>query len=352
MKIQIKNKQIGIKQIAIMVLPAIALIMGYFAYEKHFGEIQLSHHNNNVETLPLPETKDTVKISSSKSDIYRDYDIRKNEEERKKNNPYYDVDIFGDEIKKEKSENEVTQNNDILSNKTNSYTQNTQPVPVYNSVTISNQKVSSGTSSNANQKVVKDDRPLYLQKNEPLKNEVTQQNNDVQTSSEAPRRRTNTSGSSSYNNSSSPLEIKAVIDNSNRDVKAGSTVRIRITENCNVSGIEIPKNTIISGIANFNNERVQINVNSINYNGQILPVALSAFDMDGIEGIYVPGGINQEIKEDAARSAVGSTNKGITVAVPMIGSISTGAINKKVQDPSVKISDGHKIILKKGKVHN
>ncbi|MFN4083980.1 MAG: conjugative transposon protein TraM [Bacteroidia bacterium] len=347
MIIKIKDKQIGIKEIAIVFLPAIALIMGYFAYEKHFSDKQLTHNNNYVEALPLPETKDTVKISSLKSDIYRDYDLRKYEEERKKNNPYYNVDIFGDEIKKEKSENEEIQNEDIFSKKTSTIS---QPVPVFNYGSSSNQKNSSGTTSN--QKTVKDDRPLYVQKYEPLKNEETQQNNDIQTSSEAPRRRTNTSSSTSSNNSSSPLEIKAVIDNSNRDVKAGSTVRIRITENCNVSGVDIPKNTIISGIANFGNERVQIKVTSINYNGHILPVSLSAFEMDGIEGIYVPGGINQEIKEDAARSGAGSVNKGVTIAVPMVGSISTGAINKKVQDPSVKISDGHKIILKKGKVHN
>lgn len=138
--------------------------------------------------------------------------------------------------------------------------------------------------------------------------------------------------------------IQAVIHNGNKTVKSGSTVRLRTTEVCTINGIEIPNNTVISGIAQLSGERAKISITSIKYNGELLPCKFTIYDNDGIEGLFVPGGVNQEIKESTANSAV---SEGAThFSIPVIGSVSTNAFKKKMQDPSVLIYDNHKVTLR------
>ncbi|MBE7443018.1 MAG: conjugative transposon protein TraM [Flavobacteriales bacterium] len=151
-------------------------------------------------------------------------------------------------------------------------------------------------------------------------------------------------GSSNKSTGKTTGIIQAVIHNGNKTVKSGSTVRLRTTEACTINGIEIPTNTVISGIAQLSGERAKISVTSIKYNGELLPCKFTIYDNDGIEGLFVPGGVNQEIKESTANSAV---NEGAThFSVPVIGSVSTNAFKKKMQDPSVLIYDNHKVTLR------
>lgn len=151
-------------------------------------------------------------------------------------------------------------------------------------------------------------------------------------------------GSSNKSTGKTTGIIQAVIHNGNKTVKSGSTVRLRTTEVCTINGIEIPNNTVISGIAQLSGERAKISVTSIKYNGELLPCKFTIYDNDGIEGLFVPGGVNQEIKESTANSAV---NEGAThFSIPVIGSVSTNAFKKKMQDPSVLIYDNHKVTLR------
>ena len=136
--------------------------------------------------------------------------------------------------------------------------------------------------------------------------------------------------------------INAVVQNQKREVKSGSTVKIRIKMPLTVNGITIPANTILSGIAKLSNERVKITISKILYAGKIYSCNFSVYDIDGIEGIYIPGGLNQEIAKDQANQEVSRT----TVNVPLVGSVSTNLGRKKIQDPSVTIPNGYKILLK------
>ena len=66
------------------------------------------------------------------------------------------------------------------------------------------------------------------------------------------------------------------------------------------------------------------------------------YDNDGIEGLYVPGGL--EIEKDVANEGIEETSAHVNI--PVIGSVSTGAFKKKVQDPSVRVYDNHKVTLR------
>lgn len=136
--------------------------------------------------------------------------------------------------------------------------------------------------------------------------------------------------------------VNAVVHNEHA-IKSGGTIRLRITEETKIGDTKIPANTYISGIANFTAERVLITVTSINLSGKLVKTNLNAFDTDGIEGVYVPGGIKEEISQDGVNQTIQQTS----VNVPVIGRITTNALSKKANDPVVNIPSGYQILLKK-----
>ncbi len=159
------------------------------------------------------------------------------------------------------------------------------------------------------------------------------------------RRNENSMGNMNAKTSStlnSTEKINAVIHNDNKLVKAGNTIRIRIIEDCVISGNPIKTNTMISGIAEFTAERLKVVVTSINYEGKMFACNFVIYDNDGIEGLYVPGGL--EIEKDVANEGIEETSAHVNI--PVIGSVSTGAFKKKVQDPSVRVYDNHKVTLR------
>lgn len=93
--------------------------------------------------------------------------------------------------------------------------------------------------------------------------------------------------------------IKAIIDENVKGFQ-GSRIRIRLLDD-----IKIGKNTIIKKgaylyalISGFEAQRVKLTISSIINNAKILPVDLSLFDMDGIEGLYVPESAFRQFTKD------------------------------------------------------
>ncbi|MDR2627344.1 MAG: conjugative transposon protein TraM, partial [Dysgonamonadaceae bacterium] len=68
----------------------------------------------------------------------------------------------------------------------------------------------------------------------------------------------------------------------------GQNIRLRLLESLRVGKMIIPRNTLISGTAKIQGERLDITVHSVEYAGQILPVELSVYDLDGQRGIFIP----------------------------------------------------------------
>lgn len=136
--------------------------------------------------------------------------------------------------------------------------------------------------------------------------------------------------------------IHAVIHNGNKAIKTGSTVRIRIVEDCIINGNEIKKNTMVSAIANLTAERIELKISSILYGGNYINTKLLVYDMDGIQGAYVPGGIKQVAKEDVSSEGVNDLSKN----VPVVGGFASDIFKKSVKEPSAILYDNHKINLK------
>jgi len=133
---------------------------------------------------------------------------------------------------------------------------------------------------------------------------------------------------------------------------SGATVKLRLLSDICVAGRVVPKNNFIYGTASMNNERLNITVTGIRYMNLLLPVALSVYDMDGMEGIYIPGAISSEVAKQSSDNAL--QNIGINSLDPSIGAQAAGAgiqaakslISKKVKLVRVTVKAGYRVLLK------
>lgn len=143
----------------------------------------------------------------------------------------------------------------------------------------------------------------------------------------------NQDGTSSY--------IKAVI-HTQQKIKHGSTVRMRITENCKIGGQNINANTIIYGVASIGQERVNISIRSINSGRSIITANMAVYDNDGIEGIYIPG----LVRHEAARESVNEGLSGVKVDLPVVKNVPVNVTRKENQQQSATLTNEYRIILK------
>ena len=104
-----------------------------------------------------------------------------------------------------------------------------------------------------------------------------------------------------------PNYVKAVID---EDIKGylGSRIRFRLLEDVQAGRYVIPKGTILYGqISGFTLQRVNLNVVSVLLDGNILPINLSVFDIDGMQGLYVPASAFREMMRELGTNSVQGT---------------------------------------------
>ena len=145
--------------------------------------------------------------------------------------------------------------------------------------------------------------------------------------------------------------IEAVIEET-QTVVSGSVIKFALKNDVYVNGIAVPQGTFLYGTASLQNERLNISIAYIHYANNLLPVALSVYDMDGLPGIYIPGSINRDVANQTGSEAVG--NFGISSFDPSLGAQAANAsiaaakalINKKVKQVKVTIKAGYSVLLK------
>jgi conjugative transposon TraM protein len=74
----------------------------------------------------------------------------------------------------------------------------------------------------------------------------------------------------------------------NQTILNGQNIRLRLMENIRAGKTLIPCNTLVSGTTKIQGERLDITINSVEFAGQILPVELTVYDLDGQRGIFIP----------------------------------------------------------------
>jgi len=145
--------------------------------------------------------------------------------------------------------------------------------------------------------------------------------------------------------------IEAIVQET-QTIVAGATVKLRLADDIYIGGVHIPKNSFVYGTASLSGERLQITVPSIQYNNHLLPVSLAVYDMDGLNGIYIPGSINRDVSKESADQAI--TGMGMTTLDPSLAAQATTAgiqaakslLSKKVKLIKVTLKAGYKVLLK------
>ncbi len=140
-----------------------------------------------------------------------------------------------------------------------------------------------------------------------------------------------------------PILIQAVV-HTQQEVYEGSIVKLRTISPTIIDGKTIPINTLIYGAVSIANERVSISITSIPLGGSFIPLALKAFDKDGMQGVYIPGLAVQEMRKEAVGEVISSSQASLNV--PVIGGVPLNTARIRNQKISAILTDGYAITLK------
>lgn len=154
-----------------------------------------------------------------------------------------------------------------------------------------------------------------------------------------------TSNSSTANTIAAEIPEEQVLVN-------GAIVKLRLLNDVYIRGTLVPKNQLLYGVASLKGERLDIEISSIGYHGQILPVALSVYDMDGQQGLYIPGAITRDVAKQSADQGIETMNFGTYDASLGAQAATAGIqaaktlIGKKIKLVKVTVRAGYRVMLR------
>ena len=132
----------------------------------------------------------------------------------------------------------------------------------------------------------------------------------------------------------------------------GATIKLRLLTEVYINGILIPKDNFVFGKVSLTGERLTISIGSIRYHNSLLPVTMSVYDLDGMDGIYIPGAITRDVAKQSTDNALQSVV--LNAVDPSIGAQAAGAgietaktlISKKIKLLRVTVKAGYHVLLK------
>lgn len=149
--------------------------------------------------------------------------------------------------------------------------------------------------------------------------------------------------------------IKACVHDA-QTVIGETGVRLRLLEDAQTPNRTIPKGTIVTANAKFQTGRLQLKITSIELEGNIIPVDITIYDLDGQQGLYVPyssemnaltemagnmsqtGGTSVMLTQSAGQQAAADLSRGVVQGI-------SGYFAKKVRTPKVTLKAGHQVFL-------
>lgn len=90
-------------------------------------------------------------------------------------------------------------------------------------------------------------------------------------------------------------------------VLSGNRVKLRLLEDCTISGQKVPMGSFVYGICTLGGERLKIEVSQLPVQGGFLPVELSVLDLDGLSGLYIPDQASRKVTKNVTGSVRSTT---------------------------------------------
>lgn len=103
-----------------------------------------------------------------------------------------------------------------------------------------------------------------------------------------------------YEGAKRPFRCMFVRD---QKITSGQRVTLRLLEDYVEGGVRIPANTHLAAICKIG-DRLELQVRSLEMNGRIIPLALDAYDTDGLQGIYCPETSAAKSRQRASQDAI------------------------------------------------
>ncbi len=149
--------------------------------------------------------------------------------------------------------------------------------------------------------------------------------------------------------------ISAVIAG-NQSVTNGQSVKLRTTEPMWIGNRLIPRNTVLVGAARLQDERLEIEISSVECQGSIYDVELKVYDSDGQEGINIPNSMEtdalHEIGANMGSTMGSSINISTDAGAQIVSDVGRGLINgvsqyltKKMRTIKVHLRSGYRVML-------
>lgn len=149
--------------------------------------------------------------------------------------------------------------------------------------------------------------------------------------------------------------IKACVHDA-QTVVGETGVRLRLLEPAQTPSRTIPTGTLVTANAKFQGGRLQLKITSIELEGNIIPVDITIYDIDGQQGLYVPyspemnaltemvgnmsqtSGTSLMLTQNAGQQVAADLSRGVVQGI-------SGYFAKKVRTPKVTLKAGHQVFL-------
>lgn len=136
----------------------------------------------------------------------------------------------------------------------------------------------------------------------------------------------------------------------------GKELQLRLQEPMRVGSMLIPAGTVLTGSAKIGGERLHIVITSIQYADNVIPVEMEVYDMDGMQGIFVPNSDEVTAMKEIAAGMGTSMGSSITItddagsqlAADLGRSVIQGTsqfFSKKMREVKVTLKAGYKVLL-------
>lgn len=130
-------------------------------------------------------------------------------------------------------------------------------------------------------------------------------------------------------------------------VASSGTISLRTTKAAYIGqGITVPAGTTITGFADLMDQRMNVNVRSINIGGRIIRINWKIYDDDGAEGMAIS---NADLKRNASQGLNQTKNAAAQLLSNATGQVTGGMVRAVMGGSgrvSVSIDGGKKVIIK------
>ena len=139
-------------------------------------------------------------------------------------------------------------------------------------------------------------------------------------------------------------------------LREGDYVALRLLESARIGELRIPRQSLLIAQAKLGGNRLQLLVKSMEIGGRIIPVKLSAYDLDGQQGIYIPGAEQVSALKEMGANIGGSVGTSFTFASSAKDQIISEAargvmqgasqlLQKKLRTLQVTLKGGYRLFL-------